>query len=462
MSLRRDILLSAIGGALLCGTLTQLGQAGAAHSYVDARMADLQATVGPERLAGCAQDPEHWTLQLSMMQVTAHDPQGRSANPMAPTLPEGSVPELGAPPTHSPQRRARIWERSVTQRIAASGPCAALHARFPEEGAAMPSLRFGGALGVFLATVLVFIGTSLFALHPLLRRLRRLDAATSAVGTAAYHPVEDPREDELGRVARAVDASHARIRADQEALTRRGEVLERHLAAVAHDLRTPLASLQLTLEDLGARLPAELSGELADARLELSSVEAIADNLLQASRLRGGLEVAGPGARVDLNEVLARLVTRSSILGRGRGVRVHAGLPEAPTWARCEPALAERALSNLLHNALEHGPAGQPVGVALDREDGRFTLTIQSAGEPLSAERLASFAARRLDPEGPARSRAAAGLGLGIANQVAASAGWAIRYLAAEGGGLRVELSGALLDAEDLEAVGLSEDLTPG
>ena len=441
-SLRQRILLSALLGAVLTGLLGQLGLLLGTRGVVEYRLADLTAVVSAESLDRCAADPVHWDVHSGLVRVTAHAPDGGSRNPTAPVLAPALVPSLGDAARQLPDGPSRFWTRSAVHRVSESGPCAVLHATLPDAEAALPMLRFTGVAGVFLGVSLVALSTVLFALRPMLMRLRSLDQSAAKLGSDEFLPTQDHTDDELGRVARTVDASHARIIADQVALTERGEVLERHLAAVAHDLRTPIASLQLTLEGLENRAPADLASDLGATRLELSALEALADNLLQASRLQAGLDLQDSEQVVDLREVCSRVGTRFGILGRGRGVRVHVAVPDGPIRARCDPSLAERALANVVHNALVHGPRGASVGVSLDAGDGRFTVAVQSAGDALAPERLAAFSAMRLSQPDASRSRAHSGLGLGITNEVAERAGWSIHYSSGSEGGLRVEITG--------------------
>ncbi len=441
----RDILLSSLVGALICGLLAQVGIALAGHLFARHHMADLGRVVDAASLARCNEAPASWELRRGLLLVTAHHPDGRSEHPGAPMLDVATIPQPGEPARQLPDGPARTWDRSATQRVAEAGPCAVLHAWFPHPMLALPVMRGGGLAGVFLGSLLVLAVTITFATRPLLRRLRRLDAAARWVGAERFTPVADPGDDELGRVASAIDRSHARIVEDQQRLAERGRVLEQHLAAVAHDLRTPLASLQLTLERIDGQAPDTLRTDLGAARLEVGSLEALADNLLQASRLRGGLDVVHADARVDLVDVASRVAMRFELLGRSRGITVHAGLPDGAIQVRCDPSLAERTLSNLVHNAVVHGPADHPVGLFLDRLPEGFELTVHSAGAPLDDTTLAGLAERRLVEPGPDRSRGRHGLGLAIVNEVVARAGWQVRYRSPPEGGLRVAIRGGAL-----------------
>jgi len=438
-----------MAGALVTTSLGLGGIPLGLRTVVDQGMADHTLVLSPDDLDRCAAAPEHWSHARGLLRLTAHHPDGTSANPSVEPLDAAVVP-MGPQVRHLPDGwTVRFWERQAIARIAQSGPCAVLHTRVdvgakPVFGGPMSLVRLSAITGMFLGAIVAFLGVIWFAILPLLRRIRVLDEAAAQVGHPGTHLPSDPTDDALGRVGRTLASSHERILADRSELQARHVLLERHLAGVAHDLRTPIASVQLTLEALDADAPEGLHTELGNARMELVALEALADNLLQANRLRGGLDPQGDAQRVDLGEVCRRLGTRFGILGRARGIRVHAAVPDGDVWARCDPSLAERAIANLLHNAIVHGPPDHPIGISLDRSDHGFVLAVQSGGGRIAGQRLEALAGRRLTEPGPSRTRQDDGLGLGITNEVAERAGWSFRYSSPDDGGLRVELQGPL------------------
>lgn len=424
-----------VGGLLALGTLFLL--LGVASRQ---RLSDVRTLVAPDAVARCEADPASFREESGVVRIWAYDAQGRSANPRAPVLPAALRSPEAEQATRASLPDGPWWRVGASQRVAAEGPCAVWFAEPADRRPMVPSL--GGA-----ATVawLVGIGAALWitlgtAVAPVVRRLDQVDAVARRVGTDAYEPLNDATPDALGRVTATLDRAHARIVNDRAELTRRHELLEAHLAGLAHDLRTPLTALQLALEPLDGAGP---------ARREVAYLVQLANNLHEASRLQGGLDVR-VGGPVELGSVVRRIGVRFAILGRALETEVVTATPDEPCWAACAPALAERALANLVHNAVVHG--GSRVGWLLETTARGFRVTVQDDGEALDPEVVAGWASRRLpvaDGDGGRR-----GLGLAIVGEVVDRAGWSIRYEPMPEGGLRVQIDGECMEPAQVERSG--------
>lgn len=120
-----------------------------------------------------------------------------------------------------------------------------------------------------------------------------------------------------------------------------------------------------------------------------------------------------------------QLTTRFALLGEARSVEVVGSRPDGAVLALGQPDLIERALANIVHNAVRHNEAGGHVSVVLEARADGFLLAITDDGPGVPPEDLPrltgrSFradASRQRDPTG-------AGLGLAIASEVFARAGW--------------------------------------
>jgi two-component system sensor histidine kinase KdpD len=151
------------------------------------------------------------------------------------------------------------------------------------------------------------------------------------------------------------------------------------LAAVSHDLRSPLSSAKAAVESLRTGDVAWTAGErdelLATADESLERLARLVANLLDMSRLQAGLlgVMAQP---VAAEEVVPRAVADLGAAGGDVRVRIPAGLPDA----LADPALLERVLVNLISNATRYAPADRPVLVTASALSDRVELRVIDRG----------------------------------------------------------------------------------
>ncbi|GAA1641058.1 hypothetical protein GCM10009744_33740 [Kribbella alba] len=194
------------------------------------------------------------------------------------------------------------------------------------------------------------------------------------------------------------------------------------LAETAHDLRTPVAALR-ALAETAAQDP-EQSGELLPRTVRLAGrMGDIIDGLLVRARLAAGVEQLSMQP-VWLDQLVAGVV-EDTVSGSAR-----VSVVTAPTMVRADPALLQRAIGNLLDNALRHGrgPGGEAV-VTVTVADGRVTVADQGPGvDPAIGDELF---------ERFTSGSGSSGLGLSIVRWVALSHGGDLRvYNADEGGAI--------------------------
>ncbi len=432
LTLRSRVLLAVLIAPVLAG-----GVIWATTELVRDRLLQPPWSLPPGELARCEADPAAWHPQVvDMVEAWAYDNDGHGAHPDAPPL----EPNLRAGvETRGFAFAEDDQARGDARRVAPDGPCAIVRLRFGKPLDFAPVFRVGLVGGGTLAFLLLAGLAVAFVVQPLLRRIARLERAARGVGAPGYRPAPDQVPDALGEIATVLDRSHGRILAHQAQLEERRQALERHLADTAHDLRTPLASLLLAVQELGAAVPPgdpALRRALGDAEY----VNALVDNLHQASRLRSGLPPAT--GSFDLGEIVSRLGTRFAALGALQEVEVGAATPDGPVVVRGAAALAERAVANLVHNAVRHGNEGGHVALVLDAADGAFCLTVLDDGPGLPPDAVDLSAPTFLTDPARGRSR---GLGLAITQAAATHLGWTLRLESSPGAGLRAELRGPLV-----------------
>ena len=220
------------------------------------------------------------------------------------------------------------------------------------------------------------------------------------------------------------------------------------LAAVGHDLRTPLAGIKAAVSSLrqtDMQLDEPDRGELL-ATIEHSAdrLDGIVTNLLDASRLQAGALVVH-AQPVALDEVVgAALLAVAAPPGR-----VEVRVPDDLPLVQADPGLLERVFVNLIDNAVRHGGEGQVVVTAFaGAETAKVEVLDHGAGLPES-ERERIFEPFR--QVGDQRTAGGIGLGLAVARGFVQAMGGALAADRGTGGGLlmrlRLPLAAALPEA---------------
>lgn len=415
------------------------------------RIGALAPQLDALQLERCERDPAAFVRDVGdELDIHLYGPDLRPTAPDAPPVDPVLLARLQAG-ERAPSRMYYLepWGGAVLRRVADRGPCSLVQMRWRVSEA---DRRFTLVMiiGLLAISVAAAVGlASFFAVRPMAVRLERLRRATQQVGhTAGYASAADPSADDLGQLSNLLDQAHARIAADAERAEARQRALEQHLGNIAHDLRTPLASLQIALEELSARDTGDplVRGAIDD----VVYMSALIDDLHLACRLQEGADPLHGDPRVDLCAVVDRLARRFAALGRARGIEVHGARPDAAVLARCNPAMAEQAIANLVHNAVAHGEPGGHVAILLEETGDRFTLVVVDDGPgvppadlPKIGERtFRSDEARQRDPKG-------SGLGLAIASEVCRRAGFGLEFAGEAPRGLRATLSGPRLGSTD-------------
>jgi signal transduction histidine kinase len=395
-------------------------------------------------LDACDVAPESWGWASGDISFFAYDRAGQSLNPDAPPverqLLQRALSEDGAVVSSSSHQILAVVPR------ASDGPCAILRVTSQDPETAVSPRILGVLLGAsVVGMLLAVLGTLLLVVRPLRSRIEEVATAARSVGSGSFAP--QPRtSDALGHIAEVLARSHERILETRSALEARNEALEQHLAGVAHDLRTPLASMHLALEALAAESQGPTRDEARRALADAVFLSSMVENLHQATRLRHELDVTS--GSVELTDVVRRLEKRFAIVGRHAGVEVAANTPEHEVWVACTPALAERAVANLVQNAVEHNsePGHVAVTLSLIESGSRFELVVADDGPGMPQDALASlqnesFLLDEARPRGP-------GMGMLITNEVARRAGWSVGYRPLSPTGLEVRIEGPVVDKD--------------
>ncbi|WP_175408690.1 HAMP domain-containing sensor histidine kinase [Streptomyces sp. TRM64462] len=267
-----------------------------------------------------------------------------------------------------------------------------------------------------------------------LKPVDRLTGAVEHVARTEDLTVRIPADgdDEIARLSRSFNAMTAALASSRD---RQAQLI----ADAGHELRTPLTSLRTNIEllarsdETGRAIPAEDRRALmASVKAQMKELAALIGDLQELARpdapAPGRLEVVG------LHDVLGTALGRARL----RGPELTFTQDVRPWYVRAEPAALERALVNVLDNAVKFSPPGGAVEVAL--VDG--LLTVRDHGPGIPADEL-PYVFERFWRSPSARALPGSGLGLSIVARTVRQAGGevALRPLpAAEGGGTRAEI----------------------
>jgi K+-sensing histidine kinase KdpD len=228
------------------------------------------------------------------------------------------------------------------------------------------------------------------------------------------------RADEAEERERAA-AELAEKTVEAEALRRSDAAKTALLRSVSHDLRSPLTAIKAAtegLEDGSLQLSsAERADLLAAIRLEAERLDRLVANLLDLSRLEVGAVNANPELW-SVDELVGRAL---DALGLDAS-RVTVSLPDRVPLVEVDAGQIERALVNLLENALKFSSTLDPVEVAVDAGDGEVVVVVRDRGIGLAGDELeAIFEPFRRGSLGSGQG--GAGLGLAIARGFAQANG---------------------------------------
>lgn len=156
------------------------------------------------------------------------------------------------------------------------------------------------------------------------------------------------------------------------------------LAAVSHDLRTPLASAKAAVTSLRSDVAWDASDTeelLATADESLDRLTHLVENLLDMSRLQAGALSLFPHP-AGLDEIVAGALAGLDPLGRD----IKVDIPESLPAVLADPAILERVVVNLTENALRYSPAGQPPMITASALGNRVELRVVDRGPGLPEE----------------------------------------------------------------------------
>lgn len=239
---------------------------------------------------------------------------------------------------------------------------------------------------------------------------------------------------ELRRMRVELGAQYELLRGQRDHLMRAQLMKERLMAFVVHDLKNPVASMdvqaQMLLRDKG--ISASSRAMLTQMRAEAKNLTRMIGNLLDIAKAdEGKLSVAL--GDVDVVALVAGVVAEIEPVAEARGVSLSTDV--GPSLARADADLLRRVLVNLVENAVRHTPKGREVGIVARAEARSFVFEVTDAGPGVAdAMRTKIFDPFvQLDGSASHASRGGRGLGLAFCKLAVVAHGGTIEVVDREG-----------------------------
>lgn len=320
-----------------------------------------------------------------------------------------------------------------------------------------------GVVGVGLLTLLMFVSPHDAFLMTVLFAFAGVLAAYSAslVASGVMRDVESIRDcliaigdgrrdvrcetsanDELAELATAANRMTDQLSEGEQQCATAWSAHRDLIAAVSHDLRTPLTSLQLLSEAIEDDVVDAPTRQRYREQMssQIRSLGGLVEDLFELSRLEAG-DVEWSMQQVRLDELVGETVEAMQPQAAAKRIAVLAEVPEGIATAHANPEKLQRVLFNLMQNAIRHTPPDGSVTVAAESSGRSVEIEVADSGagvEPIDRERV--FEPFYRGGAEASRTRTGAGLGLTICRAIVEAHGGRI-WLADSRKGMRIRFS---------------------
>ena len=304
-------------------------------------------------------------------------------------------------------------------------------------------------LVIFSAVITAFFSFSVAA--TVAGRIENIATAIRLLAHGAFATRLAPNgNDEVARLSEDVDLLAARLQAADDQRAALDRERRELTAAISHDLRTPLASLRAMTEALNDGIvdePAEIRRYYATMRREIERLSRMIDDLFELSQLDAGA-LKLERLPISVQDIAAEVVDAMQAAARLAGVELILNVDSSPPEIEVDGGRIERAIGNLVRNALEHTPGGGRVLVSVAATNGNVDLRVADSGSGIAPSDLPHVWERfyRADTSrGRNGNGDGAGLGLAITRGIVEAHGGSVEAISGGGDGatfvLRLPLS---------------------
>jgi signal transduction histidine kinase len=272
---------------------------------------------------------------------------------------------------------------------------------------------------IVLAATLVSLRAAQVASQGVVREVESIRDALRAVGAGERgQRVEATAAAELAELAGAANSMIRQLAQEEERRDAADSARRNLVAAISHDLRTPMTALRLMVDaiDDGLVDEATLRRYLDTMRTHVAALGSMIDDLFELSRLEAG-DLEWSIDQVALADLVDETVAAMQVEADARGVAVAAELPPLPRLARADPEKLQRVLFNLIQNAIRHTPADGSVTVRAQPTGDWVEVEVADTGPGIAVDERE----RVFDPfvrSEAARPAGGAGLGLAISRTI--------------------------------------------
>ena len=306
-------------------------------------------------------------------------------------------------------------DRPVSYTLTVSAPISAGHEL---------TMAFGELLPVLLVIVLVISALGAFICSRILVRpvleISRISQRMAELDMSWSCDVKSSDElgvlaESLNTMARRLDAAmssledaNRQLRADMEQMAAMSKQRRDFFAAASHELKTPITIIKGQIEGMlmGIGRYKDVQGILPETMHEVERMEQLVAEILEITRLEmDGL--AGHTGPVDFSSLTRKVVQELMPLAEERAMELGAEIPDGVTVTGAEPL--ERAVHNIITNALRHSPAGEHAVVVL--RPGRLTVRNSGVNIPEDELKVLFTPFARVEKS---RNKASGGSGLGL------------------------------------------------
>ena len=321
------------------------------------------------------------------------------------------------------------------------GPCAVL--LFRQQPLPYRLLaRFALFGGVF---VLCF-AVARYTVAPVTSRIRTLAAAARASARAEYSQMTPiTGDDDISSLGAVFNEAASDIRQRVTDAQDREEALRRFVSSTSEGVAVPLAALEKRLGGLDRLrgLSSDAAQEVRGALLDVHLLSMRLQNLAAVTDLRKITE-ASPRQPVDLRALIDDVVASRGPIARASDVTIQVAAPDGTPTVSADRGLIERAVGNLVDNAILYNRPGGTVRIELRgyERDGRFSLRVIDNGRGVTDDEFAGLTANKRFRGDEATSRRPGGRGLGLAltREIADRFGLQLELRRPTAGGFEAEL----------------------